>query len=391
MGLFGAIIMGPLYVQDVLGRSALTAGLTSLPGGLLMGLAGPMVGRIYDRRGAPRPRRSGIGVAVRIPVGFHSADRNLTVAELVVLQTIAMVGLSMMFTPLMTDAALGVLPDRLYSHGSAILTTLQRVGGRGHRIVRDGDGQASQSGRSSGSTGRARGLHGRRDDQRGHRDRRAVHRLAPDPCRRPPDALGSNSSPEAAPTVASGPTIPQHNATQPDATPVSGAAHRESPRAGDASTFRGAVTWASPSSAIPPATWCCGSTAPRAADGSSARRSSHRRKAGPAGWLSWSAPGSPMRTATTPWATGSPTWRMPSTRSAHRLAVVGLSGGGPYALACGALPPLADRVATIAVLGGVPRRSDPTPPPPGSSTSPGDSARSWRRCVSRWRACSRVL
>lgn len=38
---------------------------------------------------------------------------------------------------------------------------------------------------------------------------------------------------------------------------------------------------------------------------------------------------------------------------AHRLAVVGLSGGGPYALACGALPPLADRVATIAVLGGV--------------------------------------
>ncbi len=39
-----------------------------------------------------------------------------------------MVGLSMMFTPLMTDA-LGVLPDRLYSHGSAILTTLQQVGG----------------------------------------------------------------------------------------------------------------------------------------------------------------------------------------------------------------------------------------------------------------------
>jgi DHA2 family lincomycin resistance protein-like MFS transporter len=34
----------------------------------------------------------------------------------------------MMFTPLMTDA-LGVLPDRFYSHGSAILTTLQQVAG----------------------------------------------------------------------------------------------------------------------------------------------------------------------------------------------------------------------------------------------------------------------
>jgi pimeloyl-ACP methyl ester carboxylesterase len=38
---------------------------------------------------------------------------------------------------------------------------------------------------------------------------------------------------------------------------------------------------------------------------------------------------------------------------ADRLAVVGLSGGAPYALACGALPPLADRVAAIAVLNGI--------------------------------------
>ncbi|WP_067989984.1 hypothetical protein [Mycobacterium adipatum] len=44
------------------------------------------------------------------------------------LQTIMMVGLSMMFTPLMTDA-LSALPDRLYSHGSAIMTTLQQVAG----------------------------------------------------------------------------------------------------------------------------------------------------------------------------------------------------------------------------------------------------------------------
>jgi pimeloyl-ACP methyl ester carboxylesterase len=38
---------------------------------------------------------------------------------------------------------------------------------------------------------------------------------------------------------------------------------------------------------------------------------------------------------------------------ADRLGVVGLSGGGPYALSCAAVPALASRVAAVAVLGGV--------------------------------------
>ncbi len=38
---------------------------------------------------------------------------------------------------------------------------------------------------------------------------------------------------------------------------------------------------------------------------------------------------------------------------ADRLGVVGLSGGGPFALACAGMPALADRVAGVAVLGGV--------------------------------------
>ena len=128
MSLFGAIIVLPLYVQDVLGRSALVAGALSFPGGILMGVMGPFVGRVYDRRGA---RILVIPGAVLLSValwGYATLGADSPIWEIVVLQTVMMAGLSMMFTPLMTDA-LGVLPESLYSHGSAIVTTLQQVAG----------------------------------------------------------------------------------------------------------------------------------------------------------------------------------------------------------------------------------------------------------------------
>ncbi|MBB2989962.1 DHA2 family lincomycin resistance protein-like MFS transporter [Mycolicibacterium iranicum] len=128
MALFGAIIMLPLYVQEVLGRSALVAGLTVFPGGLLMGLAGPFIGRAYDRRGPRLLVIPGAALLCAALTGFAVLGGDSPLWEVVALQTVMMLGLALMFTPLMTDA-LGVLPDRLYSHGSAILTTLQQVAG----------------------------------------------------------------------------------------------------------------------------------------------------------------------------------------------------------------------------------------------------------------------
>ncbi|KUI34639.1 DHA2 family efflux MFS transporter permease subunit [Mycobacterium sp. GA-2829] len=128
MALFGAIIMLPLYVQDVLGESALAAGLVSLPGGILMGAAGPLVGRIYDRLGARLLVIPGSVMLCASLWGYATLSATSPMWEIIGLQTVMMVGLSMMFTPLMTDA-LGVLPESLYSHGSAILTTLQQVAG----------------------------------------------------------------------------------------------------------------------------------------------------------------------------------------------------------------------------------------------------------------------
>jgi pimeloyl-ACP methyl ester carboxylesterase len=66
---------------------------------------------------------------------------------------------------------------------------------------------------------------------------------------------------------------------------------------------------------------------------------------------------------------------------AERLGIVGLSGGGPFALACGAVPPLVARVGAVAVLDG-------TVPSVGPEAAPGgivDLARRWAPMLSQLR------
>jgi DHA2 family lincomycin resistance protein-like MFS transporter len=51
VALLGAAILLPIYLQNVLGTTPLVSGLLVLPGGVVMGVLGPIVGGLYDRVG----------------------------------------------------------------------------------------------------------------------------------------------------------------------------------------------------------------------------------------------------------------------------------------------------------------------------------------------------
>lgn len=123
-----AAVLLPLYLQSVIGVSTVVSGLAVLPGGLLLGLFGRPVGALFDRVGA-RPLVIPGAVLMACGLGlFSTMGPDTPLAVVIVYHLVLMGGLSLMMTPLMTEA-LGSLPDRLYSHGSAILTTLQQVAG----------------------------------------------------------------------------------------------------------------------------------------------------------------------------------------------------------------------------------------------------------------------
>jgi len=128
MAMLGSMILLQLYLQNVREMSPLATGMLVMPGGLLMGLLGPRVGRVFDRFGAQvlvRPGAVGLvgAMGALVLLGEHTP-----IWQVLLVHIVLMVSLAALFTPLFT-MGLGALPPRLYSHGSSLLGTIQQVAG----------------------------------------------------------------------------------------------------------------------------------------------------------------------------------------------------------------------------------------------------------------------
>jgi DHA2 family lincomycin resistance protein-like MFS transporter len=128
VALFGVVILLPIYLQTVRGLDSLQTGLLLLPGGLLMGLLGPVVGRLFDRWGPKGLSAFGAVLLVLTLWRLSTVAPGTPVWLLVSYHLVLSLGLACLFTPAFTTA-LNPLPPSLYSHGSAILATLQQVAG----------------------------------------------------------------------------------------------------------------------------------------------------------------------------------------------------------------------------------------------------------------------
>jgi DHA2 family lincomycin resistance protein-like MFS transporter len=128
MAFFGAITVVPMYLQRVLEVDPLQAGLVTLPGALLMGLLGPLIGRIYDRWGTQVLLVPGAIITSTMLWFFTTFSAGTPVITVVIAQTVISVGLALSFTPLFT-ASLASLQPNFYAYGSAIIGTAQQVAG----------------------------------------------------------------------------------------------------------------------------------------------------------------------------------------------------------------------------------------------------------------------
>jgi EmrB/QacA subfamily drug resistance transporter len=128
LGVYGALLLLPLYYQQLRGNSVLEAGLLLAPQGVGMLLARSQAGKLTDKIGA-RPvvlaglLLTGIGTIAYTQAGFHTSD---------VLLALSLVirggGLSALLIAPMATAYIGLTRDQV-PHASTATRIAQQVGG----------------------------------------------------------------------------------------------------------------------------------------------------------------------------------------------------------------------------------------------------------------------
>ena len=126
--MIGTNVILPLYMQNMVGFSALESGLVLLPGAIIMGFSSPITGYLFDRFGGKWLARIGMLLLAVTTFGFTDLSAETSFTYLATMHALRMMSISMVMMP-MTTLALNQLPNDLISHGTAVNNTFRQVSG----------------------------------------------------------------------------------------------------------------------------------------------------------------------------------------------------------------------------------------------------------------------
>jgi DHA2 family lincomycin resistance protein-like MFS transporter len=128
MTMFGALLLIPIFLGGVLGLSTSIIGLAMLPGGIINGIASLAAGRIFDRVGPRYLVIPGILLMIAVFGSFSLFSGSTSIKAFIVAHCFLSIANSMVTTAVQTNG-LNQLPREYYPHGTAIMATLQQLGG----------------------------------------------------------------------------------------------------------------------------------------------------------------------------------------------------------------------------------------------------------------------
>lgn len=126
--LLAAGILIPIYLQTYLGYSATISGLLLMPGAILMGIMGPIAGRLFDAHGPRTLSLVGMTLLTATTFMFAFLGDSTGLAFLAIVYTARMFSMSLVNMPI-TTWAMNALDNDIINHGTSVNNTLRQVAG----------------------------------------------------------------------------------------------------------------------------------------------------------------------------------------------------------------------------------------------------------------------
>jgi len=128
MALFGGMLLLPVYLQNIRGFTPMESGLLILPGSLIMGIMGPVAGKLFDKYGIRPLAIVGLAITTFATYKFTTLSMDTPYSVIMMDYIIRSIGMSFIMMPIMT-AGMNALPMKLISHGTATQNTSRQVAG----------------------------------------------------------------------------------------------------------------------------------------------------------------------------------------------------------------------------------------------------------------------
>lgn len=126
--MMGSSVMMPLYVQSVMGYSAVVSGLVTLPGSLATALVSPFAGKLYDEIGIKKIFVAEAAALVISNIGMFFLSMETPLWTAAALNVIRNISIGSLMMPLLTWGTSNVHPTKM-ADASSLLTSLRTIAG----------------------------------------------------------------------------------------------------------------------------------------------------------------------------------------------------------------------------------------------------------------------
>ncbi|MGM9671247.1 MAG: MDR family MFS transporter [Oscillospiraceae bacterium] len=126
--MMGSSVMIPLYVQSVMGYSAVVSGLVTLPGSVATAVVSPLAGRLYDKMGIKKIFVAGAAILVISNIGMYFLTMSTPLWVAASLNVIRNISIGSLMMPLLTWGTSNVSSKKV-ADASSLLTSFRTIAG----------------------------------------------------------------------------------------------------------------------------------------------------------------------------------------------------------------------------------------------------------------------